>query len=187
MYDLFFPQYELVLETAIQIEKDSTMPNGAPNLGSLLASLYARHDPQKTMIFALSDIVKLTAKNVDVDYALKGKNLQQFRNHTPTKKPFFQILGQFQTDTEISGRGPKERGREDKELVPWQPDADDLESYDDLGMGLEEPGPDNDHNWRKRRSRNGSTQNGWDVKEMFKKNESLGVKSDFDEELKIYT
>lgn len=80
----------------------------------------------------------------------------------------FEQFGYFflQTDTAISSRlnGNK---NEEKELEPW--DAGQMNGNDNLSLELE-------------------ASNGWDVQDMFRKNEQdYGVQSTFDHSLRGYT
>ncbi|KAL1453662.1 hypothetical protein WDU94_009982, partial [Cyamophila willieti] len=107
-------------------------------------------------IFKLDDIVRIEAKNVDLEYAIRDT---------------------FATDTAIS----KFNGViGEKELEPWTEDS----------MLVGGPGGDNDFDLDQMCNHNntGTATNGWDVNDMFKKNETVyGVQSTFDQSLSGYT
>lgn len=75
----------------------------------------------------------------------------------------------FQTDTAISRCNGNGRS-EDKELEPWDPTGGLTNGDCDLSLELDD------------------NANGWDVNEMFQKNETIyGVHSTFDQSLTGYT
>ena len=80
----------------------------SPNIGSLLASLTAKHEFLDTVIFKLQDIVMLSIPNVDLSFAIKSSNF---------------------TDTEISKFNPSLLAKE-KDLVPWDCNEDGEDGSD---------------------------------------------------------
>uniref|UniRef100_A0A8D9BW42 Ataxin-2 n=1 Tax=Cacopsylla melanoneura TaxID=428564 RepID=A0A8D9BW42_9HEMI len=105
-------------------------------------------------IFKLDDIVRIEAKNVDLEYAIRDT---------------------FATDTAIS----KFNGvTGERELEPW--------TEDNMMAG---PGGDSDFDLDQMCNHSaGPATNGWDVNDMFKKNETVyGVQSTFDQSLSGYT
>lgn len=127
----------------------------------LVISMTHQVDPEKPQcidpstvvdmkIFKLDDIVRIEAKNVDMEYAVRDT---------------------FATDTAIS----KFNGViGERELEPW--------AEDNLGTG-------DDYDLDQMCNHNvGTSTNGWDVNDMFKKNEVVyGVQSTFDQSLSGYT
>jgi ataxin 2/2L len=99
------------------------------------------------LIFKVTDMVNLVAKDVDLEYATRDT---------------------FPSDTAISKMNNGSR-LEDRELEPWDPTGG---MNGDLECNLELD----------------KNSNGWDVNEMFHKNETVyGVQSTFDQSLAGYT
>lgn len=180
----------------IEVDNKSSFPMGSSNIGSLLASLHAGYEPEKKMIFSLEDIVMLSANNIDLDFALTSKWLHQVFPIN-SQNQFYPLKGGFQTDSEYSRRHRSLNTSEERELVPWNPDDPDFVEVELEGPKTQErktkisrnrttSGADQDLNWRK--VSEGSSTNGWKAEDMFQTNEDkLGVKSDYDPEMKIYT
>ncbi|GFY43340.1 ataxin-2 homolog [Trichonephila inaurata madagascariensis] len=100
----FSHQFELVLEIVHRVRESSSISQGlCPSLGSLLTSFPFEGGLSDKLIFRLTDIVVLTACNVDVDFAVKDSF----------------------TDTAISRFNGQVL---EKELEPWEGASSDTES-----------------------------------------------------------
>ncbi|GFU23901.1 ataxin-2 homolog [Nephila pilipes] len=100
----FSQQFELVLEIVHRVRESPSISQGmGPSLGSLLASFPFEGGLSEKLIFRLTDIVVLTACNVDVDFAVKDSF----------------------TDTAISRFNGQVL---EKELEPWEGASSDTEN-----------------------------------------------------------
>jgi hypothetical protein len=66
-----------VVDYVAKLEANATQNSNMPigqNLTNLLSSLQANNTVSPTIIFKFSDVVNLTASNVDLDYATKISN-----------------------------------------------------------------------------------------------------------------
>lgn len=164
MFKTFSHQFDVVLELAAKVENPDT------NNWSL-----APDSVVDKLIFKSCDIITMTARDVDLDYATKDtfqtdaaiSSRLNGKNHISS--PRILNLQYFTCAVQcVKWYFSGQQRVEDRELEPWV--APTGLNGDDTSLELE-PGA-----------------NGWDANDMFRKNEQIyGVQSTYDQSLSGYT
>lgn len=147
VFKTFSNKFEIVLEMAHKVDPDDRS-----------VKIPTRSRVIEVLIMPMTDVVMVTALNVDLDYAVKDNSAGQSKG----KDGF--------TDASISKFNGEIKSQEIKELQPWVAEDHEVPS-DDRSLPLE-----------------ADTSNGWTPDEMFKQNEEkYGVQSTYDHTLADYT